>query len=97
MPWLTVGQPDGPDCFRTNLDGALIDQFLDGVQAPVEELHVSAPFWDDELAAFPALLDEAAERARLRWEGHASRRRRALKHSRGSAANRPPVDLCACR
>lgn len=53
-PWL-VG-PAEPSAFATNWDRPLMDIILDGIEAPVEELHLSAPFFDEHAAAVAELL-----------------------------------------
>ena len=56
LPWLTPpnGAASGP--LVTNARVALMDQFLAGLQAPVDELHVTAPFFDHELVALTRLV-----------------------------------------
>jgi hypothetical protein len=54
LPWLEG--PAGPCAFVTNREHALRDQLLDGVAAPIDELHALAPFFDDEARALAGLL-----------------------------------------
>ena len=53
-PWL-VG-PAEPSAFTTNWDRPLMDSILDGIEAPVDELHLTAPFFDEHAAAVAELL-----------------------------------------
>ena len=48
-PWL-VG-PIEPGAFVTNWRRPLLDTFLDGVTGPVDELHLTAPFYDQQARA----------------------------------------------
>jgi hypothetical protein len=54
LPWLEG--PAGPGVFVTNRDRPLRDQLLDGVTAPVDELHALAPFFDTDASALAGLL-----------------------------------------
>jgi hypothetical protein len=81
MPWLSAASTMGASRFVSNLHTALIDRFLDGLPEVIDELHVSAPFWDEDLEAFSRLLDSTdasqvhvylGERARV--DGAALRR-----------------------
>jgi hypothetical protein len=62
LPWLrdlpsSVGSP-----LVQNLDTPLLDRFTAGVDAPVDELHVAAPYWDDHLRALAALVERVRPR-----------------------------------
>jgi HKD family nuclease len=57
LPWLRATKPGERSPFVSNFETPLIEQFLDGLGDRVTELHVSAPFWDERLAALSRLLD----------------------------------------
>ncbi len=62
LPWLrdlpaSVGSP-----LVHNLDTPLLDRFTADVDAPVDELHVAAPYWDDHLTALATLVERARPR-----------------------------------
>jgi hypothetical protein len=62
LPWLrglpaTVGSP-----LVHNLDTPLLDRFTADIDAPVDELHVAAPYWDDHLRALASLVERARPR-----------------------------------
>ena len=61
LPWLVAAE-HGASGFVTSARRPIAEQLLDGVGAPIDELHVSAPFFDHDLAALTALL--AATRPR---------------------------------
>ena len=56
-PWL-VG-PAGTSGFVTNWDRPLMDAVLDGIEPPIDELHLTAPFFDQHAAAVAELLRRA--------------------------------------
>lgn len=56
-----VGPVDG-SAFVHNWDRPFIDQLLDGVDAPVDELHLTAPFFDERAAAVRALIERGRPR-----------------------------------
>jgi hypothetical protein len=58
LPWLRATIPGERSPFASNFDTPLLDQFLDELGDHITELHVSAPFWDERLAALTRLLDE---------------------------------------
>ena len=65
LPWLVTSanaEPLPPSPLVLNLDRTIAEQYLEGVEAPVDELHVAAPFWDDRLAALRHLLDRTQPR-----------------------------------
>ena len=53
-PWLAG--PVGPSPFVSNWDRPLIDALLDGVEGPVDEVHLTAPFFDARADAIAELL-----------------------------------------
>lgn len=57
LPWLCATKPGERSSFVSNLETPLIEQFLDGLGDHITELHVRAPFWDEQLAALSRLLD----------------------------------------
>jgi hypothetical protein len=57
LPWLGT-TADTPTAFETNADRPLIDSFLAGLTVPVDELHVTAPFFDHRLDALRRLVRE---------------------------------------
>lgn len=59
-PWL-VG-PSVEERFVTNWRRPLIDVLLDGIEAPVDELHLSAPFFDRRANAVETLIERARPR-----------------------------------
>ena len=71
LPWLSEAQ--GSEALRTNRKRPIVDDLLDGVEAPVDELHVTAPFYDAGLQALTALVDRTApRRLRVYLGSHAS-------------------------
>jgi hypothetical protein len=56
-PWL-VGPADS-SAFVTNWDRPLMDAVLDGIDRPVDELHLTAPFFDEQAAAVADLVRRA--------------------------------------
>lgn len=61
LPWL-VGADRGTSTFVTNSATGLANQFLDGVHAPIDELHLTAPFFDHDLRALTTLIDATRPR-----------------------------------
>lgn len=61
LPWLTQAV-SGHSSFITNTGGTLVERFLMGLPEEVDELRVTAPFFDHELAALDQLV--AATRPR---------------------------------
>ena len=61
VPWLHDLQPS--DLFVSNWDESLVSQLVHRVEAPVTELHVSAPFYDREAEALDHLLRELKPRS----------------------------------
>ena len=53
-PWL-VGPADTSP-FVTNWDRPLMDLLLEGIEAPIDELHLTAPFFDEHAAAVAELI-----------------------------------------
>jgi hypothetical protein len=53
--WLG-GEPDGSR-FVANSARNMLDQLANGIEAPVDELHVLAPFYDRDALALTALID----------------------------------------
>ena len=51
--------PVEPSVFVSNWEQPLLDQLLDGVRPPVNELHVTAPFFDADVGALRELIDRA--------------------------------------
>ncbi|MBA2557022.1 MAG: hypothetical protein H0V12_06710 [Chloroflexi bacterium] len=71
LPWLSEARGSGP--LRTNRERPIIDNLLDGVEPPVDELHVTAPFYDAGLRALTALVDRSGpRRLRVYLGSHAS-------------------------
>jgi len=60
-PWL-IGKV-GPSLFVSNWDRSLIDQLCDGITAPVDELYVMAPFYDEGATALSSLIETLRPRA----------------------------------
>jgi hypothetical protein len=54
LPWLAAAA--GTATFHTNWQRPLIEALLDGIAAPVDELLLTAPFFDADLAALTALV-----------------------------------------
>lgn len=69
LPWL-VGADRGASTFVTNAVTPLATQFLDGVDAPVDELHLTAPFFDHDLRALTTLIDATRPRQLEVYLGH---------------------------
>lgn len=61
LPWL-VGADPGAGSFVTNSFSPLADQFLTGIEPPVDELHLTAPFFDHDLRALTRLIDATRPR-----------------------------------
>jgi hypothetical protein len=59
-PWI-VGRSE-PAAFVDNWTRPILDTFLDGVEAPVDELHLTAPFYDEHANAVRTLVERAAPR-----------------------------------
>lgn len=55
-PWLIGAETPEPSTFVSNWDRPILEQLLDGVSAPVDELHVTAPFYDTSLGALGQLI-----------------------------------------
>src|SRR5207247_28603 len=62
LPWLHATKPGERSPFVSNFETPLIEQFLDGLGDRITELHVSAPFWDERLAALSRLSSEKVPR-----------------------------------
>lgn len=76
LPWLRTLDNAGvlpPSPLILNLDRTIAEQYLEGIEAPVDELHVGAPFWDDRLAALRHLLDRTQPRRLDVYIGDGSR------------------------
>jgi hypothetical protein len=52
----------GPTPFTTNHDRSILDQFADQLPGPVDELHVTAPYYDRDARALAELLDHVRPR-----------------------------------
>jgi hypothetical protein len=61
LPWLGPLEP-GPTPFATNRATPLLDQLIDGLATPADELHVTAPFFDHGLLALGRLLERTQPR-----------------------------------
>ena len=62
MPWLRDLLVSAGSPLVHNLDTPLVDRFTADVHAPVDELHVAAPYWDDRLHALATLVERARPR-----------------------------------
>lgn len=71
LPWLSESRGSSP--LQPNRERAVIDRLLDGIEAPVDELHVTAPFYDPGLQALNALVERTMpRRLRVYLGDHAS-------------------------
>jgi hypothetical protein len=61
LPWLGPIEP-GPTPFVTNRVTPLLDQLMSGLATPVDELHLTAPFFDHGLLAIGRLIERAQPR-----------------------------------
>src|SRR5262249_16793596 len=59
MPWLHDASASVESPLVHNLDTPLLDRFAADLDARVDELHVAAPFWDDQLTALTTLVERA--------------------------------------
>jgi len=55
--------PAGPTPFATNEHRPLLDQFIDTLPGPVDELHVSAPYYDRHARALAEALERIQPKA----------------------------------
>jgi hypothetical protein len=62
LPWLRELSPTGESLLVHNLDSPLLDRFAPDIDARADELHVAAPFWDDELTALATLVERTRPR-----------------------------------
>jgi hypothetical protein len=56
LPWLVAAER-GASPFVTNARSPLADQFVGGLVDPIDELHVTAPFFDHDLGALSSLVE----------------------------------------
>src|SRR5262249_20135828 len=62
LPWLRDLPANVESPLVHNLDTPLLDRFTADVDAPVDELHVAAPYWDDHLMALATLVERVRPR-----------------------------------
>jgi hypothetical protein len=60
--WLQGTATDSDSRFVANLDGSILTQMVDGLAAPVDELHVLAPFYDAHAKALQEIIKRLAPR-----------------------------------
>jgi hypothetical protein len=67
-PWLAL--PPAMSPFVHNLDRPILDQLVEAIEEPVDELHVLAPFYDANVRAFAALLERTTPRKLVLYLPH---------------------------
>jgi hypothetical protein len=62
LPWLRDVSASAGSPLAHNLDTPLLDRFAADLDPPVDELHVAAPYWDDQLTALATLVERTRPR-----------------------------------